>query len=61
MTKINDEFSEMQDLPEITKNEVIQGNNFYEEMKKYEGKESFNYWYIILIIISIIVAIIIIC
>jgi uncharacterized membrane protein YidH (DUF202 family) len=43
-----------EDLPIITKNEVIQGTDFYKEIKKYEQKESFNPWLIIAIILVII-------
>ncbi|MFA5333839.1 MAG: hypothetical protein WC376_05085 [Candidatus Nanoarchaeia archaeon] len=46
-------------MSEITKNEVVQENNFYKAIKKYEGKESFNPWPVIIILIAIILAIII--
>jgi hypothetical protein len=43
-----------EEIPIITKNEVVQGTNFYKEIKKYEQKESFNPWLIIAIIALII-------
>ena len=55
--KIEEQLDEM---PKITKNEVVQETNFFKAMKKYEGKESFNVWPILLIIAAIIIAIIII-
>lgn len=51
--KIEEQLNEM---PEITKNEVIQENNFFKAIKKYEKDEPFNPWPIIVIIVSIIVA-----
>lgn len=48
------------EMPEITKNEVIQENNFYKAIKKYEGKEPFNYVPILVIIAAIIIALILI-
>lgn len=46
-------------MPEIEKSEVIQETNFYKEMEKYEGKETINFWPIIIIALAIIALIII--
>jgi hypothetical protein len=52
---IEGQFGEM---PEIKKNEVIQGADFYKAIRKYEAKESFSPWLILLTIAAIIIALI---
>ncbi|MDD5053890.1 MAG: hypothetical protein PHT91_03910 [Candidatus Nanoarchaeia archaeon] len=44
-------YEELDSVPEIKKNEVIQETNFYKEIKKYEGKEESGKWKIIIAII----------
>jgi hypothetical protein len=48
--------NQLNQMPDITKNEVIQENNFFKAIKKYEKDEPFNPWPIIIIVISIILA-----
>jgi hypothetical protein len=51
---------QLEEMPEITKNEVIKGSDFYKEIKKYEGETPLGPLIvaIIIVIAAIILAII---
>jgi hypothetical protein len=50
---------QLEEMPEITKNEVIHESDFYKEIKKYEGKEPLNPLLIIIIVVVLVIAVII--